>query len=250
MIPDNDDSLFVDALRADLPNAEQQERMRRRLLALGSGLATTTAASVAHASWATTLVAKVSALSWPTALLLSAALATPLVAVPFLFGPASPHHSAAPQPVRSNAGAARARLAPDRLPVPAAAAEPEPEPEPMSAAELASKNASTSTAARGAVSTTGRSPGPAVSVERPAVAAFDAVHEDARSPERARATSTLAAETKLLDRAFAELAAGNQTAAAALIAEHERQFPNGLLRQERERARTRLKQDFKPEVRE
>jgi len=115
----------------------------------------------------------------------------------------------------------------------------------VSAAELANK--STGLAARGAVQTPGKSLGSAVSVEHPAVAAFDAVHEDELNPERARAASTLAAETKLLDRAFAELAAGNQAAAAALIAEHERQFPNGLLRQERERARARLKQDFKSE---
>jgi hypothetical protein len=43
-----------------------------------------------------------------------------------------------------------------------------------------------------------------------------------------------------LDRAFAEIAAGHRASAAALIAEHQRRFPNGVLSQERERARTRL----------
>jgi len=53
-------------------------------------------------------------------------------------------------------------------------------------------------------------------------------------------TSTLAEETRLQDDAFAELAAGHRGRAAELIHEHEARFPAGLLRQERERAKTRL----------
>ena len=53
------------------------------------------------------------------------------------------------------------------------------------------------------------------------------------------------AETQLLDRAFAALAANDRASATALVAEHARRFPNGLLRQERERARARLTQELK-----
>jgi len=63
----NDDDIFEQALRSDLPSVDQQERSRKRLLAIGlsagSGLAATSAASAAQASWGATLVAKVAALS-------------------------------------------------------------------------------------------------------------------------------------------------------------------------------------------
>jgi hypothetical protein len=67
---------------------------------------------------------------------------------------------------------------------------------------------------------------------------------DFATPEEAaaaaKASSTLKEETRLLDSAFAELAAGNAARAALLIAEHERRFPAGLLQKERERAKARL----------
>jgi hypothetical protein len=50
----------------------------------------------------------------------------------------------------------------------------------------------------------------------------------------------LAEETRVLDAAFAALAAGNRSQAAALLQEHERRFPAGLLQKERERAKARL----------
>jgi hypothetical protein len=52
--------------------------------------------------------------------------------------------------------------------------------------------------------------------------------------------STLAEETRLLDGAFAALAAGKLERARALVSEHETRFPAGLLLKERERAKTRL----------
>jgi hypothetical protein len=84
---------------------------------------------------------------------------------------------------------------------------------------------------------------------QPAVAAFDAPLRDASTSQAApaRNETTLAAETQLLDRAFAALAVGDRSTASALVAEHARLFPNGLLRQERERARKRLATDPKGE---
>jgi hypothetical protein len=95
-----------------------------------------------------------------------------------------------------------------------------------------------------------REPSPKA-VERPAVAAFDLdTGSGAKGKgESDRADSSLAEETRLLDRAFAELAGGNRSAAAALIAEHARRYPNGLLRLERERARDRLEQGSKGQER-
>ena len=85
-------------------------------------------------------------------------------------------------------------------------------------------------------------------VAAPAVAAFDLVAPEASAAgSEPRNASTLAAETELLDRAFAALAAGDRSTAAALVAEHARRFPNGLLRQERERERARLAPDPKGE---
>jgi hypothetical protein len=52
--------------------------------------------------------------------------------------------------------------------------------------------------------------------------------------------TSLAAETALIDAAFAALRAGDNTTAAGFVTEHARRFPNGLLSRERERARQRL----------
>jgi hypothetical protein len=52
--------------------------------------------------------------------------------------------------------------------------------------------------------------------------------------------SSLAEETALIDAAFAALRVQDATTAAALVAEHARRFPRGLLWRERERARQKL----------
>ena len=236
----HDDDLFEQALRADLPSAEQQGRSRKRLLAIGlsagSGLAATGAASVAQASWSATLVAKVAALSWPATLALAAAVTAPVVALPMWLTPAHPSVLASvvtPAPVRAGkrlrqptvgepAGAQPANTGvASNVVTPVVPVAPVAPVAPLRAAEASTASASTP----------------------PAVAAFDAVNVGPGL--RAPAASTLAAETQLLDRAFAELDAGRDAAAATLIAEHARRYPNGLLRQERERARTRLERNSK-----
>jgi hypothetical protein len=234
----NDDDIFERALRADLPSADQQERSRKRLLAMGlsagSGLAASSAASAAQASWGATLVAKVAALSWPATLGLAAAVATPVVALPLWLAPAHPS-------MRAAVSAPASRPANESMPRSEVTEPTRTEPvgtsvTPDIAAPVAQRApfASAATPARAAG---------ASAATQPAVAAFAAVNSGQAA--RAPVASTLAAETQLLDRAFVELDAGRYTAAAALIAEHARRYPNGLLRQERERAQARLARDSK-----
>jgi hypothetical protein len=52
--------------------------------------------------------------------------------------------------------------------------------------------------------------------------------------------SSLAEETALMDAAFAAVRVGDAATAEALVAEHARRFPQGLLWRERERARQQL----------
>ncbi|MEO6603327.1 MAG: hypothetical protein ABIQ16_25815 [Polyangiaceae bacterium] len=241
-----EDSIFEQALRGDLPSTDEQARLRKRLFAAGvsagSSLAATSAAS-AQVGWGATVVAKVAALSWPVTLALGAAVATPIIALPIWLSPSNASHGVStPAPVK---------LVPRAAPVVAAAA-PVVEPDRASApVDKPSSEGGARPAQRAVwngVSTATSAPAPstAASSALPAVAAF-AVPTRADRAENARSASTLADETQLLDRAFAELAAGHRANAAALIAEHERRFPNGLLSQERERARARLEQNSKGE---
>lgn len=263
---------LIRALREDLPSAQQEERMRRRLLsaglAVGGELVALNAASqTAVASSA--VGAKLMALSLPAKLGLGVALAAS-VSVPLWRAQAeseSTHRAVAAMvaafPVKANA--ARERTA-DELaaPVPENAAEsvvsaPVSTP-PDSASESgtprtgARVRAAPPSAARDVSAFDVTQPAaPAVTNAAPsAVAAFElpgsaAPVARAASPAGANAplsapASTLAEETRILDRAFAEIAAGNRNAAAALIAEHAARFPNGVLKQEREQARNRLNQ--------
>jgi hypothetical protein len=72
--------------------------------------------------------------------------------------------------------------------------------------------------------------------------AATAVDSRAAFPASAEApfTTTLREETALMDRAFRALRDGDRAGAADLVSEHERRFPNGLLKRERERARAAL----------
>jgi hypothetical protein len=274
-LDDDDDSVFEQALRADLPSRAEQNRLRQRILAAGiaagAALGSTNVAAAAQASFGASALSKVSALSWPAKLCVAAALAAPVAALPLVYAPV-PGPAIVSQ-VRSTAATVRARSAaqaprshaalPSAAPQPTAQQseldlEPKPEPEPKLAAERTQPNV----AARPAMAQTSNGPTPVApsptpsglidgnaSAALPAVAAFDAPAQvaPASEPERLRNDSTLAAETQLLDRAFAALAASDRRTASALVAEHARRFPNGLLRQERERARTRLEQDPKGE---
>ena len=239
------DSIFEQALKGDLPSADEHARLRKRLFAAGisagSSLAATSAAS-AQVGWGASVVAKVAALSWPVTLALGAAVATPLVALPIWLSPSKASHGVStPAPTRPVPNAPVGVAAPSVVqPGPASESVAEP------SSDVANRPAQR--AASSGVVTAARAPEPSstASSAGPAVAAF-ASPSSADSAEGARRATTLAAETQLLDRAFAEIAAGHRASAAALIAEHERRFPNGLLSQERERARARLEQNSKGE---
>ena len=240
---DNDDSLFEEALRSDLPSADQQDRLRKRLLAVGlsagSGLAATSTASAAQAGFGATVIAKVAALSWPVTLGLAAAVAAPIVALPIWLAPAKTSSAPAQPKMRPVSSSAPVVQGPAPMPNPA------------------STSVTASVAARPAQHAAGSGVVPALHAEPNSATAANSAAEPAQAAAfvapsnegnpRAPVPSTLAAETELLDRAFADLNSGHQSAAAELIAEHERRFPNGLLRKERERARARIEQDLKGE---
>ena len=228
------------------------------------------------------LSAKASALSWPAKLGVAAVLAAPVAALPLVYEPV--RGAALVSQVRSSATSLRARpatkaaLSPaNSLPLeaaqaaPIAQAAPLTQPAPLARpAPLAQPGPTTQTeptlepvpanaAARALAPDTSNptrsAPSPGANLptsgnlgaSEPAVAAFDSIAHGAavNESERLRNDSTLAAETQLLDRAFAALAVGDRGTATALVAEHARRFPNGLLRQERERARSRLAPDPK-----
>lgn len=225
------EDMLEEALRGDFPTPATEARVRRRLLAagvaVGHGVATTTAA----AAGAGGVAAKLAGLSWGLKLGLAASLAIPTVGL-LLDSQVEPPR-AAEAPV-----VAAARPAPltNTQPV-----EPSPEaPRVASAAEPAATSgrrqlrASKSPAPEAA---------PAANLAATPAAPSQADFAVATVPSPARAPqigSTLAEETRLLDGAFAELAAGNRGRAALLIQEHEARFPAGLLQRERERAKTRL----------
>lgn len=249
MSPNDDDFMFVQALREDLPSSEQQERMRRRFLLAGvaaASLASTSAASASSASWGATLFAKVAGLSWPATLVLAAAVATPIAALPVWLSPARGPESrlrapVVPASVVSRPSALmRTELAspPDRSALVEHAADPRERPRAVRQSETPASRPP----ARSASAAVAATPVPALRAEVAPFAAPPAAPPIPKQPEAPQSASTLGAETQLLERAFSELAAGRDSAAAALIAQHERQFPNGLLRQERERARARLNQ--------
>jgi hypothetical protein len=232
MSPDPEDTALVSALRDDLPSLDTSARLRRRLLAaglaIGNGVAATTTAAAAGAAPGAVAgaISKGLALSWGVKLGALAVVAIPSVgllvesrAEPQLAAPAAvvAVAPAARSSARESASAAGELVATSELP---AASEP----------------AVSAPAARaGRVVESQSSPVPAATSLAPSRVAFD-------SPDAtgSKAASTLAEETRILDGAFAELSAGRAAPAAALIAEHQRRFPNGLLQKERERARARL----------
>jgi hypothetical protein len=269
---DDDDSVFEQALRADLPTFAEQNRLRQRILAAGvmagTALGSTNVAAATQASFGASALSKLSALSWPAKLGVAAVLAAPVAALPLVYEPVP--GAAIVSQVQRSAATVRAgsagKAALSRAPLlPAAAPQPEPmesepalQPEPAAAPvrlPVAQASGGPTFAAPSPNPKPEPSPNPSAPTNgntnpaQPAIAAFDSVAAlaPASESERLRNDSTLAAETQLLDRAFAALAAKDRSTASALVAEHARRFPNGLLRQERERARTRLEQDPKGE---
>lgn len=230
---DSEDSPLEEALRSDLPSDETAARVRRRLLAagiaVGNGMAVTTAAAGMAPGVLAGAAAKVGALSWGVKVGFAAAIAIPtfgLVAERSLSSEAAqvaPRQAPATLPAQQAQQAAtepyRAAQAPredDALTAPEPAASPSP--------------------AAGALEAKPRAAEPAPGPARPSQLAFDGAEQTSTS----KSVSTLAEETRILDAAFAELAAGNEARASELIREHETRFPAGLLGRERERAKTRL----------
>lgn len=254
---DDDDSVFEQALRADLPSVSEQNRMRQRTLAAGiaagTALGSTNVAAAAQASFGASALSKLSAMSWPAKLGLAAALTAPAAVLPVVYQPvraadlvSQVQSSAATVHARSVANT-RSLAAQLQVPEAPRGAEPAEPPQAMPRPALPpSANVTARVSALGAVAGPSlAAPAPSSATDASAVLAEPSALGAASSTPvsevlTARNASTLAAETQLLDRAFAALAAGERSTASALVAEHARLFPNGLLRQERERARARI----------
>lgn len=244
MSTDPEASPFEEALRADLPSTETEARLRRRLLAaglaIGNGVAATTAAAAGTATTGAAsggVVANALGLSWGIKLGFAAAVAIPTLGL--LIDESEPAPSAARAPSAVSAVAPRraidARVAP---PSELEVSEPLPPSEPAPRLENPSSPRLTP---RRSVSPSDVAPAivaPPTPELAPSERAFAAPPEAPVEPKPSK--TTLAEETRLLDAAFAALAAGNRVRAAQLIAEHESHYPRGLLTKERERAKTRL----------
>lgn len=232
MSPDPEDSALEEALRGDLPPPEASARMRRRLLAaglaVGNGVAVTSAAAASASPGVVAgLVSKGLALSWGVKLGVLAVVAIPSVGL-LVESQAEPQLAAPPANVAAPASS-------DRSPERATELAPPVTPNVEVGDALPP-------AARGAVARdakiTASEAGTPPDADPSAPSQGD--FASAEAAVAARAASTLAEETRILDSALAELAMGRSARAAELIAEHQRRFPAGLLQQERERARARL----------
>lgn len=228
----DNEELLEEALRGDLPTPDAEARVRRRLLAagvaVGHGVATTTA--VASGAGAAGAAVKAAGLSWGLKVGLAAFVAIPTVGLLL-----ESRHEEPPAAAVQVAAPQAAPLQPAAAPRPA---------EPPSQA-LAEDPAAPAAPERPQQRSKAAAPAVTAATEaqpvsaHPSQADFAAAAPDApaRSPQ---VGSTLAEETQLLDGAFAELAAGRLERARALVSEHERRFPTGLLLKERERAKTRI----------
>jgi hypothetical protein len=233
---DSEDSALEQALRSDLPTDEAAARMRRRLLAagvaVGNGMAVTTAAAAGSApGFIAGTVAKVSALSWGVKVGFAAAVAIPSLGLLAERATEQPAVAAVSAPARPAARAVEAAVPEARAPqrvAPAVEAPQEPSPEPARVGMGA------------LLEVKPRTVEPALDPTRPSQLQFEA-----GEPASSKAASTLAEETRILDAAFAELANGNEARAAELLREHEARFSNGLLKRERERAKARLNEFYR-----
>jgi hypothetical protein len=230
-----EDSMLEEALRRDLPSPDVEARLRRRLLAAGvvmsNGIATTAAASGAATSSAsaTGTLAKAVGMSWGIKLGLTAAVAIPTLGL-WLDRDAAPQDPASPPTVASVRAAEPKAAAPS----PARPAERGVAPEPV---EAVAPEHGLGRPERPVVEAPARTEAVTLPL-RPSQSDFGAAPAAPTAPPPS--PSTLGDESRLLDGAFAALAAGSLARAAALIAEHEAHYPRGLLTKERERAKTRL----------
>jgi hypothetical protein len=228
------EDMLEEALRGDLPTPDVEARVRRRLLAagvaVGNGVAAGTAGASVAGSGAAGVAVKAAGLSWGLKLGLVALVGIPTVGL-WLDGRAS-RSTAAPASVVPRAQPAEAKRLPAADPTPAPPSQVPPEAAPLVDAPRLQPRAAKAVAADASTRADARP-----SSAHPSQADFAASEQLARAPQ---VSSTLSEETRLLDAAFAALAAGNRAQAASLLQEHERRFPGGLLQKERERAKTRL----------
>jgi hypothetical protein len=248
MSTDTDIEGFVDALRRDGPSDRDAARMQARLAALG----VVTGASIAKGAVASSLpagkMAAGVATRWASLSLLPKIGVVTAVSATALAGAVAVHQRDEALPAARSAEHVAAAT---RSAVPAAkrdgvAAAPqatEPTVRAVGPAQQATSGAARAPQlgappAKNAVAAAPAPAGEAAPVAPPseaATASFDGVANTAPA-----ATSTLPEETALIDAAFAALRAGDTATASALVAEHARRFPNGLLSREREHARERL----------
>jgi hypothetical protein len=220
---------FEEALRSDLPSPDAEARLRRRLvgagIALGNGIAATTASASGGASAASGgvgVVAKLVGASWGVKLGLAAAVAIPSVGLWLERGDGAV--AATPSVVVPTAAPSAVAATPSAVAeLPAAVVAP-------------AATVSAPVSAPRAVKPPTVEVAPATREALPSQIAFAASPE----PRPAQAGSTLGEETRLLDRALSALGAGDRKRAAELLAEHESRYPQGLLVKERERAKARL----------
>jgi hypothetical protein len=243
--PDPDIEPLIDALRADLPEPKQAERMRARLFSAGiiAGGVIATPGAAAGSSGLSALsgagaqagvVAKAAAVFGGSKVLLAAlVVAGSALPVTAYIGMGSPEIAE----TRAVATAPRTTAAAE-LPV----ATP-----PERALVLPDSTV---------VATRERSfalpPAPVVPTPRaPAKTANTPPPQAEAAPTKASvatfapldqrpAESTLRAETELMDRALSALRSGNHASARSLLKQHATRFPNGTLSPERERALERL----------
>jgi len=236
-----EDSLLEQALRGDLPSPDTETRLRRRLLAagvaIGNGVATTTAAAgtATSASAASGLIAKTLGLSWGIKLGVAAVVAIPTLGL--LLEDRGQRRqgteAALVTPARASNTPAEPLQPPTIAPLPVADTAADLQAAKPASGLAAAKAIKLGAAAETAPGTDDAKPDGA----HPSRADFGAAEAPARAPQ---IPSTLAEETRLLDGAFAALAAGDRARAGQLIEEHAARYPNGLLQKERERAQLRL----------
>jgi hypothetical protein len=270
---------LVSALRSDLPSERDSNRLRARLSALGLAASEALVTSSAAASTslaqgaalgsagAGAVAAQVGGVSWA----LKASVVA-VVSATAVVGPAWYMHeratSAAPAASSSTmsasvnaqskaAGAQKARAS--QASALAAANDGEPragEARERTVTTLAPRSAplAAGTPQTGGASSPTReannAPGEArAQVGASSTAGFGENGDTAQAQPAARTAepTTLREETALIDRALSALRAKDMQRATALLAEHERRFPNGLLSQERERARRKLAELLQPE---
>jgi hypothetical protein len=237
-LPEHDVESFVDALRADVPSAHDDVRIRARLAALGVVAGTAVAApSAAFGASSVSPVAqtglwsKLAALSWTSKVGLATAVVAASTAAPVAVhyarsaATAPSGRSADISPARDESRRALTRGQAPRVAAPVVL------PDPMNEPSVA---ATSSPVSRAPVREPSRAPvvgSPSVAVPAPSAAgAFPA----------APSHGTLREETELIERALAAVRAGDRATALGVLQDHARRFPNGLLARERERALDRI----------